>query len=129
MFIVHIVLALAVAAVLSLIFAIGFRTRGPWGSIWVFFAVIFLSSWAGGLWLPAMGPPLWGVYWIPFLLAGVIIALVLTATVAPQSPRTTVELVEPAEEATAAGRARSVLGVFFWILIAALVVAIVSRYV
>ena len=129
MFVVHIAIALAVAALLSLIFAIGFRTRGPWGSILVFFAVIFLSSWAGGLWLPSMGPPLWGVYWIPFLLAGVIIALVLIATVAPERPKSTVKLVEPGEQATAAGRARSVLGIFFWILIAALVVAIVSRYV
>ena len=36
--------------------------RGPWTSLLLFFIIIFLATWAGGVWLSPIDPPLWGAY-------------------------------------------------------------------
>jgi hypothetical protein len=128
MFFVHLVFALFIAILLSAIFAVGFRRKGPWESLVLFFLLLFLISWAGGVWLAPMGPPLWGGYWLPFLLVGVIMALLLAA-LAPPPRESSVELVEEGKETAERRAVLTGLGVFFWILVAALVVAIVIRYV
>jgi len=76
MFIVYnILFALGIGLALTAIFAGLFRRSGPWASNLVFFAIIFLAAWAGGVWIAPIGPTLFGVYWIPYLIFGLMAAL------------------------------------------------------
>lgn len=118
--------ALLISLGLSAVFIIAFRRRGPWGSF-LFFVVVFLSSWAGGIWLPPMGPPIGGAYWLPFLIVGLIFALLLAAVVSPTPSDTTVQLLEKGEKAGEEKKSL-VLGIYFWIMVFALLVLILSRY-
>ncbi len=123
----HFLFALMTALGLSAIFIAGFRKRGPWDNFLLFFAVVFLGSWAGGIWFSPLGPPLGRVYWLPFLIVGLIFALLLASVVSPFPQDTTVQLLGPGEKSPET-RKRMVLGVYFWLLISALVVLIVTRY-
>lgn len=127
MFIKHLIAALLTSLLLTAIFFIGFRKRGPWNSFILFFFVIGLSSWAGGIWLSPMGPLLWGVYWIGFLVTGIVVALILVAVIPPVSSDTTAELIAKDEREPEAKK-RIVLGVYFWLMIAVLAFFIVSHY-
>jgi hypothetical protein len=82
-----IVFAIGIALVFTVIFAGFFRRRGPWSNFFIFLAVIFLAAWTGGVWLAPIGPSLYGVYWIPFVLFGFIFALILAAAVPASPPR------------------------------------------
>jgi hypothetical protein len=126
MFLVDLLLALAVALLLTAIFAGGFRNRGPWDAWWVFLLVVFLATWAGGLWFAPFGPTVFEVAWLPFLFVGLIVALLLAAVVPPaRPPRTYGEAIAEAraEEATVAA-----FSAFFWILLIGLAVAVVLAY-
>ncbi|MCF8143582.1 MAG: hypothetical protein K9N21_06645 [Deltaproteobacteria bacterium] len=128
MLFVHLIFALFFAILLSAIFALGFSRKGPGESVALFFLLLFLLSWAGGAWLAPFGPQLWGGYWLPFLLVGVVIALFLAALApTPQEPGT--NLAKEGGEAVERQAALSGLGIFFWILMATLVAAIVIRYI
>jgi len=127
MLFVHLLFALFFALLLSGIFALGFSRKGPWESVFMFFLLLFLLSWAGGAWLAPFGPQLWGGYWLPFLLVGVVIALFLAALAPP--PRETGTVAQEGGEAVEREAALTGLGIFFWILIATLVAAILIRYI
>ena len=103
--------ALAIATLLTLIFALGLRRRGPWNNFWFFFGVIFLVSWEGGIWIAAVGPPLLGVNWSAFVATGTIFALVLAA-LSPSQSTSTVELKSPQDSATESTISRT-LNIFF----------------
>jgi hypothetical protein len=118
--------ALLISLGLSAVFIAAFRRRGPWGAF-LFFVVVFLAAWAGGIWLPPMGPPIGGVYWLPFLIVGLIFALLLAAVVSPTPSDTTVQLLEEGEKGGEEKKSL-VLGIYFWIMVFALLVLILSRY-
>ena len=54
-----------------------FHSRGPWGSYWSSFLVMFLGIWAAQVWIEPMGPVWAGVAWLPLLLAGVYFSVLL----------------------------------------------------
>jgi hypothetical protein len=83
-----ILLAVGIAAVLTLVFALGLRRRGPWSSILLFFLVVFLGAWTASVWIPPIGPPMFGVFWVSPLLVALILALLLAAAF-PARPRRT----------------------------------------
>ena len=124
MFLWHFIFALVVAFVISALFGWGFRRTGAWPGIFIFFLIIFLFSWAGGVWLVPFGPVIGGEYWLPFLVVAIFIAIFLAAAVPPE-PRRPMSAAEEAEEATAAETA---LGVFFWFLVVLLIIAIAAFY-
>jgi len=127
MFLVDLLFALAVSLLLTAIFAAGFRNRGPWDAWWVFLLVVFLGTWAGGLWLAPFGPTLFDVAWLPFLFIGLLFTFLLAAAVpAARPPRTRGEVIA---EARAEEAAITTFSVFFWVLLVGLVVAIVLAYV
>lgn len=118
--------AAVIALLLALIFAVGFRREGFGAPLWIFFLLLFLLIWAGGIWVTPIGPPLWGVPWLSFLLIGIIFALLLTAFLPPaRRPRSRGEAIE---QARSQKNAAWVVGVFFWLLILALVIAIIVGY-
>jgi len=72
--------------------------------------------------LAPFGPPVGNIYWLPFLLIAVLSAIVIVA-VEPPRDRTRAERVERDREL------KMGIGVFFWVLVGALVLAVVLRYV
>ncbi len=132
MIIIELFFALAVSLFLTLVFAVIGRQAKSRRRVSIFFLIVFLGAWAGGVWLGPVGPTLLGVYWLAFFAVGLIFALVLEAVAAfaalppdkasgPASEEQTEKREEKAIE--------SVLGVFFWILLLAFIGAIVLGYI
>ena len=97
------------------------------GSLFLFFfLILFLASWAGGLWLVPFGPLAWEVSWLPMVAVGLFVALLLAAAAA-SSDRYPGSIGSVDRDTTAAAAA-IVFGVFFWILVVALLAAIGSGY-
>lgn len=101
------------------------------GLFW-FFLILFLFAWTGALWIAPIGPVLGGVAWLPLIFIASLITLLLIAI--PAQPRR----IHPPSFArnVRSGprrekmRERDVptgLNIFFWILIAFLLTAIVAR--
>jgi hypothetical protein len=128
MFLVDVLFALSMALIFTMIFAVGLRRTGPWSSVAVFFLVIFLAAWAGGLWISPAGPVFLGIYWLPILLVAFFIALLLAAGPPRRPPhvKTISEAEEEAQERRAVARA---FDAFFWVLLVGFGVLIVLGYV
>ena len=126
-------LAFLIALVLTWFFSVAVGTTGPWPGFWVFFLVVLLFSWTVGLWVRPMGPALWGVYWLPYLVFGVVIALVIAAATPNDGrprrgePPVRVPRSGTPEEAAAAETAVAV-GTFVWIALVVMAIAIAIGY-
>lgn len=119
--------ALLIGLALALVFAYGFGRTGPWGGFVWFFLVVFLGAWAIGLWVEPVGPPLWGVAWVPILIGALLIALLIAAIPpAEPAPRRAAATDPVADVETAA--AASAIGLFFWVLLMALVLVILLSF-
>ena len=120
--------ALAVALFLTVVFAVFGRQAKTPARVIVFFLVVFLGAWAGGIWITPVGPSILGVYWVSFFAAGLLFALVLEAVAAfsarPEDPHSGHVQEDKKEER----EIESVLGAFFWVLLAMFVAAIVLGY-
>ena len=130
MFFVDLMFALVLAMVLSLFLPGSFGWRRPgqevlWDNVVFLFILIFLISWAGGVWLPQFGPVWRGGYWLPFLLTAFFVVMLLFAVAPPHPPRTRRQAIEQATQEMAVDRSK---GVFFWILVIGLGVAIIIHY-
>jgi len=118
------------ALLLAAIFGLAFRSRGPWGSIWLFFLILFLATWAGGVWVTPIGAPIWGAYWIPFLFVAIIFALLLSAAAAiVPKEETEVEIVDEQRLEQEEKTTTATLGIFFWILMVVLIISIIASYI
>lgn len=78
-----IVAAFLIATLLTGILLLVFKNKGPWGSAWAFFLVLFLSIWTLTLYLRTMGPIYLGVPWLQLLLGGVLLMILLVAAIPP----------------------------------------------
>lgn len=125
---INLLFVLTVSFAIGAMFSIGLRGRSQWaGTIW-FLLILFFGTWALGAWMRPMGPPAWDVYWVPYVVAAAVIALLLAAaTPVPPKPsgQTPVGEVQPSDEKTAqtrqrATRAVETLSIFFWLLLAIL---------
>ena len=95
------------------------------GGIAIFYVVIFLATWAGGLWIMPFGLAVAGVQWLPYLLIGLMVAL-LIAAVMPDRRETYVRDEGTGERLQAASEIA--LGAFFWLLLVVLILAILAGY-
>lgn len=124
MFFIDLLGALLIALILVGIFSLGFRQRGPWGSFWTFFLILFLLVWAISLWTAPVGPIFWHIAWLDLLFIGLVFAFLLTAvssTAKRDSKSEETENTEAVEMAVA-------VGVFFWLTALLLIIAIASSY-
>lgn len=128
MFWLDLLFAVVVAIVLTAVFAGGLRRVGPWEGLLWFFLIILFAAWVGGAWMRPIGPPLWGVYWVPFLWFGLLVALLLAAATPSRPPRTREEAAEQAGAEAAAAGTSVALGVFFWLLLIGLLLTIIISY-
>jgi hypothetical protein len=132
MFLVHLVVALLVALFLSLLLiplrrprSAQAKTSTAVGVLFLFF-ILFLGTWAGGLWITPFGSPWLGVYWMPFVVAGLFVALLVAAT--DQSSRRSYERKKTEPDHVEHAALATAFGLLFWILIMALVIAIFAGY-
>jgi hypothetical protein len=128
-FLVDVLFALVFALLLTGIFTATFRRRGPWDIWWGFLLVIFLGIWAAGLWITPVpfGPTWLTLSWLPALIVGVFLALLLAAATPPQPPRTPrTRRAAPGEEVEET--TLIALDVFFWVLVVGMVLSIILAY-
>jgi len=120
--------ALLVAVALGHVF--GRRGPGPLAGLLFFFVLLFFAIWAGGLWMAPLGPPVWGAPWLSFLLVALFLFFLFAALTpaAPRPPRRDIKTGKPIME-EADVLASVVMGVFFWLAVIMLIVAIVFGYV
>ncbi len=132
MFIGELILAFFVALIVALLLGglMGWERPGAPGgpaSVLFLFAIIFLATWAGGVWLVPFGPIMWGVAWLPFVAVALFVALLVAALVPPRRRRATVTE-EQKMEKRAGDEAEAVLTGFFWVFVLALVAAVIIGY-
>jgi hypothetical protein len=125
MILLDLITAVLIATCLVAVINLGFRRKPLDAAPSAVFVVIFLATWAGGVWLAPIGPVIWGLNILSFVISGVLIALLITAVAPGRLPRTRAEALRKEDSRRQAVRTA---GVFFWILIASLVAGILARY-
>jgi len=111
--------------VLVAILGAGVRRIAVGPMLLAMFTVLFLATWAGGIWLVPPGARFAADYVAPFLLVGLMSALLVTAFIPRQPPRTRGEALRQRE---ARLQVVSFVNIFFWLLVAALLAVILTRY-
>lgn len=122
------VFALAIAFFLTVIFVVLGRRARSGRRIVVFFTLVFLAAWAGGVWIAPVGPRLLGVYWLSFFTVGLIFALLqegLAALPRRAAPRQGEAEMDAKEER----ELENVFNGFMIVLLVLFIAAIVIRYV
>jgi hypothetical protein len=120
----ELVFALVVALFFTLIFTVAVRRVRSKRRVFVFFTVVFLAAWAGGIWVTPAGPSFLGIYWLSFLIVGLILALLFETITVLARPRKWPQ----AEQKQEAEEIEAELSVFFFILFVAFVILIVVGY-
>lgn len=120
----QIILTIIAAIFIGILFYYIFKATGPWGSFWTFILILILAGLAAEAWIEPFGPVYYDVAWIPTLFVIILFALLLAAATPTRrgyiETRTEVPETEPEPTDTAG----IVLGVFFWILMLFLIVAV-----
>ncbi|MEZ5988411.1 MAG: hypothetical protein R3F30_04690 [Planctomycetota bacterium] len=119
--------ALAIALFLALLFRPVLDLRREPGkgiALIPFFVIVFMVTWAGGLWLQPFGPTTWGLPWLVFVTVGLVTAILIAATIPPVPHRQDGRLAEGPEDDPRVAEV-PVFNWFFWALITVTVVAVV----
>lgn len=127
MFVWEFVIALLLAALVTA-FLVGPAHRhgpGPLSGAVFFFMLALLVIWGLGVWIAPMGPQMWGIQWLGFLLIGLFVALFVAALVPPAIPPAPVEKPTAEEAETVAVAA---FGMFFWLLLIILIIGLAVHY-
>jgi hypothetical protein len=122
------ILGITVLVNLVLVGAIGWRRfeNGPaWDAAIFVFLILYPALWVAKLWIRPAGPVLLGVYWVPLLFVGLIVASIMGATM-PRRRRRTDIVIGPTEPA--AMLARMPFGFFFWLLMLLYMGALIAGY-
>lgn len=119
MFITEILVAVVVGLILSGLFYILFRTSEGWIGLTCFFLLVFLAAWTGGVSVRPYGPRIYELYWMPYLMSGLVIALILSLFIIPPPDIRTDVTVKPEELAVSAKPMKRVriLHWPFWLLV------------
>lgn len=128
MFLATLLFASTIGFLLVLLFSVLFREQTPWDNFWLFFLIVVLATWAGGLWIVPFGPTIFSIALLPCLFVGVFITILLASNT-PRNPskpqRVTIEEVQRNEptDSTLEG-----LTPFFWIAMFLTLSAIIAAY-
>ena len=120
------ILVLIVSILVSVIFAMGFKSKGPWDNIIPFFIILFLGVWVASVWIKPVGPSVMGVYWAPILFA----TLIMTIFLAAATPRRRGSNKQPSssESREKIRKSKKMINVFFWVLVVLLGILIFIGY-
>jgi hypothetical protein len=126
MFWVDFLVVFFIALLLAAIFGIGIRKQPIGADLGIFFLLLLLLTWAGGLWLAPIGPPVWGSPWLSFLLVGFLLVLLFAALTPPyRQPRNPRKVEQERQQAYQAAIA---VNAFLWVLIISLILVIFIAY-
>jgi len=126
-------IAFVIALALTLIFVVGLGSgRGngadAWGSFLLFLFIIWAGTWAIGSWVLPVGPVAYGLPWVSFLVIGLLVALIAAAATATATHHVPASGRWGDEAPTEGARSLAVFGLFFWLLLLLVVLAILARY-
>jgi peptidoglycan/LPS O-acetylase OafA/YrhL len=121
----ELVFALAIALFLTIIFTLFMRRVKSKQRVLAFFSVVFLAAWAGGIWITPAGPTFLGIYWLSFLVIGLLFALLFEVITGLSRPRRLPEkdVKREAEEI------QTELSLSFFILFIAFMILIILGYI
>lgn len=142
MFLAEFLFVFLLALLFTVLFAFAQGWQTPWPALVWLFMVLLLGTWALGIWLRPIGPPMLGFYWGSFLAAIVVVLLLLLAAVFGPRPvrsrrREELKGVEirpkrPAEERleqeAAEANALRFFGVVFWVVMVFAAAALLIHY-
>lgn len=132
MSIMGLIYAFIIGSAIAWIWSNTFDTHGPWDSFFWFFAMIFLFTWGIGSWMVPFGPVGWGVAWTPFVVTGLLMALLLTAVTPRKNRRRTRRgraSGTPGAVAQAIESRAETMDLYFWILVVALVCFVLGGWI
>jgi len=120
---------LAIALLIASLFGAGGHRYAGGLDLLAFFLLVFFGTWALGAWFRPVGPAVMGGYWVPYLIAGVVIALLLMAgVVAAAAGHREQSLTHARDDVQAGAAVATAFGLFFWVFLLAALVAIVAAY-
>jgi hypothetical protein len=114
----------AISFAITLFFSYFLKKRGPWKSFWASFIIILLSVFAADVWIGAVGPFFYdSIYWVPPLIVGLLIALLLAATT--PSPQVRSKIDNRRKEIEKHREVMLSTGIFFWFLFIFMLVIVI----
>ena len=114
------------AIIVSVLFYYVFKSTGPWESFWIFLLILVLAGLAAGLWITPVGPVIWGIAWVPTIMAIIIFALLLGAASPPRAKKA--EQPGKYDEPAPRDRKAATIGALFWILLIFMLGVIIWRF-
>jgi hypothetical protein len=125
-------IALIVALLVCVIFALVTRSKVRRTGFGWFFLLVLIATWAGGVWLRPFGPA-WGeIHWLQFLVIGLLVVLLFALFAPLKPPRGRHDTLDQIEEIARQKELTKVtyitLGIVFWVILAILILAILLRY-
>lgn len=96
------------------------------GVIFLFFLLILLGIWAGGVWIVPIGPPIMGVYWVSFTAVGIFLTILIMSMLSRDRRKR--EAISDMDQAEGESIAVLSMDIFLAFLIAYLAVAIIAHY-
>lgn len=92
-----------------------------------------MITWPGGVWLIPFGPDMLGIHWLPFLVLGLVGAVVVSLVAGrhyPTNRHESIDLLERVKEGRKFEKATFLsLNILFWVVLFILLTAVVFRYV
>jgi hypothetical protein len=129
---VEVFVALFIALLVGVLFGLAMRRKLPRTGFFWFFLLLFLATWAGGIWIGPFGPSFRGVHWLPFVLVAILAGFLLAAFAPRRAPKGRIETLEMLEEIEQERRLEKLtyisFGLFFWIVLFGLILVIILRY-
>lgn len=127
------ILAFLIAAVLTAVFVLIARKLHRRNGFTWFFLIVLTATWAGGVWLQPIGPLYADVYWMPFLAAGLIMAVFASILQLRRPPRGRQETLDKLDQQARAKKMQEAtyitLRALFWVVFILFLAGIVLRYV
>jgi len=111
--------ALFIAFIITLLFSI--FSKRPFRGLWIFFLILFLVTLSGQLWISPFGPTTYGITWVPLIFTPLFFIFLILALIPP------IDIKDNKGRTTPDG-AFIALGLFFWVMIILLILAIALGY-
>lgn len=133
MLLLELLIALAVAALLSVLISKTVLSPIAQNHFVRVFLIIFFITWAGGIWIKPFGPSFHGIYWLSFILTGAIAALVIAISAHNRLPRNRQETLQLLVRVERGRKLNQVTGIILSLLLGVmlllLLTAIIVHYV
>jgi len=112
-----VIAALIITIIITVFFSV--FSKRPLTGLVLFFLVIFLATWSGQIWITPFGPITWGIAWAPLILVSLFFSFLIFALAPPIPTKVENGNEQPAFIA---------LGLFFWLILILLLLAIIVGY-